>query len=366
MMGDLFIGHANNFDFLRFIFATLVIWSHSYAFSSRRDFVEPLSAFTQGQAFLGGIAVHSFFLLSGFLVTASWLHSRNLWDFLWRRVLRIYPAYVVWCFVAAGILGPLGAYSMWHYADTFPFLDFIKAVLFLDRLDLPGTFRTVIAHGEVSGALWTIKIEFECYILTAVLGLIGLWRHPRWAWMALLPVVALYVFTYLAPNEPTAHAQWGAMLPYGETVLRYPAQFRFGTYYLIGAMFLIYRDRIPHSPLLLLLSLALFAVGARTHTGYALFPPTLAYMLFWVAFHPRIRLHNFGKRADLSYGLYLYGFPCQLLTIYCFTRDWNPHLLTLVVLPPALLCAALSWFLVEKPAIELKRSSKPSPAPAAL
>ena len=54
---------GNNFDFLRFLLAAIVVYYHSY-------FLLGLSG-----AHLGSVAVLGFFGLSGFLVTQSWLRS---------------------------------------------------------------------------------------------------------------------------------------------------------------------------------------------------------------------------------------------------------------------------------------------------
>ena len=78
-------------------------------------------------------------------------------------------------------------------------------------------------------------------------------------------------------------------------------------------------------------------------------PFALPYVLFCLAFHPMIRFPR--PRADLSYGVYLYGFPIQQLFV-CFLRP-APLALFVLTLPCALLCAAMSWYSVERPALRL-------------
>ena len=84
---------ANNFDFLRLVLALTVIFSHSYIVAGKTN-KEPLFRLTGGQVGAGGLAVTGFFILSGFLITKSWLHAAGLWDYLRHRVLRIYPGYL--------------------------------------------------------------------------------------------------------------------------------------------------------------------------------------------------------------------------------------------------------------------------------
>lgn len=90
-LGAVSEGRDNNFDFLRFGCASLVLFYHCYAL---------LGSVVRPQDFLAHIApgaaessVDFFFVISGFLVTASWLHSRTFGQYLRKRALRIYPAF---------------------------------------------------------------------------------------------------------------------------------------------------------------------------------------------------------------------------------------------------------------------------------
>ena len=97
----------------------------------------------------------------------------------------------------------------------------------------------------------------------------------------------------------------------------------------------------------------------------------------YATFSRSAALHNFGRKRDLSYGLYLYGWPIQQLFAPYFSGPHSlgplaPYLLTLAVLPPTLACAWTSWHFVEKPSLHLKPEPRrpavspeiPNPAPA--
>ena len=53
------------------------------------------------------IAVHVFFVMSGFLIAASWLNSRSVLDFAAKRALRIMPALIVSVLFVVLVIGPL-------------------------------------------------------------------------------------------------------------------------------------------------------------------------------------------------------------------------------------------------------------------
>jgi hypothetical protein len=62
-----------------------------------------------------------------------------------------------------------------------------------------------------------------------------------------------------------------------------------------------------------------------------------------------------GLSVDLSYGVYIYGWPLQQLTVFgCltfFSSIPEPLTLFLIVLPALLVVALASWVLFERPAI---------------
>ena len=102
---------SNNFDLLRLAFALMVVGVHIHVLSGQHElrFLTKLMS--------SEWAVKSFFVISGFLVTMSYIRSSTLRSFVSKRIRRIYPAFVtvilVW--VAAGLflsdLGP-GQYLM--------------------------------------------------------------------------------------------------------------------------------------------------------------------------------------------------------------------------------------------------------------
>ena len=91
-LGDHTAGRANNTQLLRLLAASAVMLFHCYAFTGRTS-DEPLYRFTLDTNF-GTLGVKCFFVLSGFLVTQSWLRRAHLPTFVAARALRIYPALI--------------------------------------------------------------------------------------------------------------------------------------------------------------------------------------------------------------------------------------------------------------------------------
>jgi peptidoglycan/LPS O-acetylase OafA/YrhL len=126
--------------------------------------------------------------------------------------------------------------------------------------------------------------------------------------------------------------------------------------FMFGAVFHQSKRRIPFSGKLALLALGLTAVAFRLPPSLQfVLPFTLPYLVFYVVYHPRLKLHAFGKRADLSYGIYLWGWPVEQMLVRLFEPQLNGLLLFLLALPLTSILALASWKLVEAPFLRLKR-----------
>lgn len=127
------IKHENNFNFLRLLFASLVVFSHSYALLGLE---EPVFF---GRS-LGNLSVHGFFVISGYLICRSYVRSTSVAAFFINRILRIVPGLAI-----AMIVTKVAA----SWCEGF------------EHNPVP-----YIANGPV----WTLTWEVVCYFGLAVLG----------------------------------------------------------------------------------------------------------------------------------------------------------------------------------------------------
>ena len=138
--GTAFEGARSNFDMLRLMAALAVLFGHSFVLTAGAqsfETMDPLSQLFSPYAAYGEaiqeFAVDLFFVISGFLVTCSYLRSRSLLRYALSRVLRIYPAAILGALVTHGTLGlalsrrlslinlkPLGDLSYGVYLYAFP------------------------------------------------------------------------------------------------------------------------------------------------------------------------------------------------------------------------------------------------------
>ena len=142
-------GRQNNFDFLRFILALSVIFSHCYAvlgYSAR-----PLSSISRGQIDLGAAAVNGFFVISGFLITASWMRSKGLASYLQKRILRIYPGFLAAALICL-IVGAIASPARKEYLHNIRWFPFLGQALRLKIMEVHPTFDGLPMTNIVNGS----------------------------------------------------------------------------------------------------------------------------------------------------------------------------------------------------------------------
>ena len=344
-----FADERNSFNAVRLLAAAAVVVSHSFALLRGELVGEPLYGLTPYT--LGQHAVTVFFALSGLMLARSWARNPSILRFARARLLRIYPALIACGVVTAFVIGalatrvPPGEYLAARATLAYPAL--IGA--FFNGAPLPDVFTTGPQPGAINYSLWTIKYELAAYVAFGVAALLGLAGRRV---LVLLAVVALIGAVYVLERvEPVGRL--APLVPAG----------RFFLAFALGVAAYDWRARLPlRFDLLAGLTLAAFAIQALVpDLAEAAFVALAAYGALVFGSLPARGPAALAARHDLSYGLYLYGWPVQQLILP--HADWHPLAHAGAATAIALMFAGLSWFLVEKPALTLKRRRSPAPAP---
>jgi len=125
------------------------------------------------------------------------------------------------------------------------------------------------------------------------------------------------------------------------------------TYFLAGCLAYLLREKLPHSRLVAVASIFVILLCHSGHFNDAL-PLAGTYLLLYFAFSKSVRFPHFGGKVDLSYGLYLYGWPVEQLLVYYFRAHLSPFSLISLAFPISALLAWGSWTLIERPCLRLK------------
>ena len=103
-----------------------------------------------------------------------------------------------------------------------------------------------------------------------------------------------------------------------------------------------------------LLALVGLAASIPLRQFILLFPLFGGYLAIYLATSRCFPILPAARFGDLSYGLYIYGWPVQAMVIHAMGGKAAWWQLFLVALPLAMLAAWLSWHLVEKHFLRLK------------
>ncbi len=338
-------GRDNNFNLIRIIAAAVVLITHSFALATGNPATEPLHDYL-GMT-LGSIAVDVFFITSGFLVTASLLIRQSSIEFIWARILRIFPGLFVMLMLTVFGLGavltrlPLTVYysDPQTYQYLFKCLTLIGGVVY----KLPGVFEHNPYQSAVNGSLWTMPYEVRMYGLLVLLWMaLGLsqMRRVLFEWTVIL--VALVSGVMVMLNE-FYFASEGMFI-------------RLSFMFFSGASYYVLKEHLELTTALfgVFLLLVLTAAVLNKPIFFLSYHLTLAYILFYLAYIPSGFIRKYNSLGDYSYSIYIYGFPVQQSVVACI-----PHVsvLTLLCVSATItfVFAAISWHIIEHPALGLKK-----------
>ncbi len=322
----------NNFNLMRLVAAWLVIYSHAWAITGApgHDLMGTLTGFRSA----GALAVDLFFVASGFLIAAS-LQRNSARGYLVSRGLRIVPALFVCVGLTTFVLGPLltTAAGYWSQSTTWNYF-LVNVSLLLSRFQLPGVF-TLHPLDVVNGSLWTLQIEAKLYVLVMIAWLLGLLAPKRYTPLWALAILAGYALAW---------HNW----PLPDHIQKYTECTAF---FITGSLLWVNRDRVCLSGWVVLALLVAFVTlrsGPWAHLPYF---GLLTYGSLYLALQVRLPMI---RHTDLSYGLYLYGWPAQQIA-WMLPAGKSIAGNIIIATTIALTCAALSWFVVERPALRLKK-----------
>lgn len=302
---------SNWLDHIRLALALAVIASHAPNMIDGDGRREPLLAILHAGTTLGTPAVAGFFAISGYLITESWTRQPSWPLYIRNRWRRIGPGFLVASAIALFVVGPIGAEDAAVYLSRIDWpMTFARAALFFEP-SAPATFVRLHFH-DVDGSMWTLKWEVVCYLLAPFIAR----RRPL-----LILGWCIALATSVGVNDRWAHPLLA---------------------FLTGAL---YRD-------LSLRPSWRFAAASTIIFAACLYLPGLGGAGSAVA--GGAALLSFGLRRcpvripDISYGVYVYAWPIQMLLIRLGVAD--PVVMGAAAALLSLAAGAASMAVVEKPA----------------
>ena len=320
---------SNNLNLVKFIAALFVIISHAYPLCKGAEYNDILSDLSRNSIAFGSLAVAIFFMSSGFFVTKSLLKSKDSKKYLHNRFIRIFPP--LWftllvCILVCGLF--FSTYNLGKYFLSIDFLKYCLNFILIPIHNLPGVFMNNIYPGVVNGPLWTLPIEFVCYLVLLLAYKLNLVNKKSYKYVALLFIVA-FVGINLIPLSIKGYIQ--------------PCFLFFW-----GSFYWIYRDKITMKNTYFLISLVAFVlliVLGYGHVASFLFVP---YLTLYIAFCLPQCNNRLASLGNLSYDIYLCGWPIQQMIISLFGGSMLVGINILISIPLSILVGYITYSLVEK------------------
>jgi exopolysaccharide production protein ExoZ len=275
----------------------------------------------------GKYGVHVFFFISGYVICLSLVknnyHPKHFFNFLWRRSIRIDPAYLT------TILLTLFSFWLFHQIPSFKgqTIPFIPAQFFAHLFYIiPFTSFDFYNH-----VFWTLGVEFQFYILIGTLYFLNTNRYYRIGFLLLFSLssfIQVSVANYLVTTYASIFAIGIATMHYHLTKEKE---------YLIAIIF---------SAIIIVLNFNIYLLGL------------IIGVIFFVSYVKKIN-NIFNFLGKISYSLYIIHplVLIYLIGIYKKVSFLQNHeilkMVTQVLI--AMMCAYAFYILIEKPSIKISK-----------
>ena len=336
----------NNFDLIRLFAAVQVAISHA------ADWMEAPVPWLSFLRYFPGVPI--FFFISGYLIYQSYANissPHRLQIFATNRLLRLFPALYI-CIVFSILLTYFSGYfstveislSQWltWLASQFTFLQFFNP-----------DFMRGYGTGKLNASLWTITVELQFYLLTPII--FFLFKYYKKISIGLFAIFIIFntANSFLNPRVSTleklfnvSFAPWIAMFVLGAYLFTNKA---------LQQRLLKTHILIPFGLYVLTYYFALQAEGGTDNSINFISFILLDWLVFKAAFTLPSLSESLLHKNDISYGIYIYHMPIVNFMIYKEMTGSYMYLGIMMIMTTSI--ALLSWRLVEKPALKLKKIS---------
>lgn len=334
---------VNNLDLIRLIAAADVAIKHGLVhLEVGQDWAEWLGLFP-------GVPI--FFFISGFLIYRSYRNAPDLGTFAANRFLRLFPGLLVCLVLSVALLIATG-YLPARQLLSADFWVWVAAQLTLLQFYNWDALRG-FGVGVVNGSLWTISVELQFYLLTPIVAWLVARRAKVLPALIVLFALANVAFGLLDKDSTLGKLVMVTFVPW--------------VYMFLAGAWIATRDdvlrRVVALPWLWLLAayavalIVSVAVGVPYLGNYVsplLFVPFCALVLKSAYVQPQLA-HRILGRNDISYGVYIYHMP--IINGLMFYGLVGAPAWLVVAMGLTFVMAALSWFLIERPALARKRTT---------
>ncbi|WP_347052908.1 acyltransferase family protein [Flavobacterium olei] len=335
----------NNFHFLRFLFATLVVISHAYVLSGSTEENVAINKLSNGQLSFSQIGLSGFFIISGYFIFQSIERSATLLRYYKNRFLRLFPGLAV-VLILSLLLSSIIYENKIPFANNSEVYTYIPYNLSLYgfQSSIKGVFDTNTYH-SINGSLWTLRYEFTFYLLLSLLFRI---RNSKRLVINLLCLFFL-LFNILYNFYLFRYGNSSFLNLLGVHFLN------FGTFFLAGSLLAAIKfETFKYKNIIVLISFCVLLISLYYNYYDNIKHVALPFLILSLGFVAIKGIENFGKLGDASYGIYIYSFPIQQTLVWFYKMNTYNLMICSIVLSIAF--GFLSWHLIEKKMLHYKKN----------
>ena len=341
----------NNFDLLRLFAALQVVLAHAsshilsefnYSIDGTSKMILTLTSYIPG--------VPVFFLISGFLIAMSYEKNSNLKEYTKNRILRIYPALYINIFISVIILYYFGFVQF--NLELFSWLFAQMSIVQFYNADMFRGFGV----GVINGSLWTISVELTFYITLPII--FYLYKKSRFI-IGLLFFSSFMIWIYDTAILTNFNNRdfFGKLLHVSIVPYLFLFFIGIGFYRFYNNLKKFIEDKF-------LLWFLIFIMYNIIVNNFNITSNFIIYIFKWITFSFMIFAFAFSfkdlsrkllRGNDFTYGIYIYHMLIINVFIYLKMVADIKYFIFVVVL--SIFFGILSWYVVEKPFLRLKKHS---------
>lgn len=342
----------NNFSSIHLGAALLVVLGHQYVLMGSSV---PLIFGVD----INGIGVRIIFVMSGYLITESYMRSKSAGQYMGKRLMRIYPPLAACIFLTVVVIGPI--FTRCGLKEYFTgSIDYaVRNIAMYPVFSLPGVFQDNVNQTAVNGSLWTLPVEMMCYIL--LIGFMKIYDILSKKSQAAAKIfyasvgIVLWIIYVLRITGVLQHSLvfWGT---------DWCSAIGVAVYFLWGSIF----SRLGLKNICNLQTAVFWGMICGCVDGplrAVLLLPFVTYITIAFAFADKPIFSKLMKN-NYSYGIYLWAFPIQQSVIQVIMirggQYYSPLVMFLISMVFIWMAACLSNVLIEKPLLKLSRRGRDS------
>lgn len=308
--------------------------------------------------YLLNLAVPCFFVVSGYLITASSLKN-DLKTFFKKRFARIYPAYFISLIVIVAVFAPIAHILIGEGNNLFNYLSTGPTPLQFLISNLPlffvcpkiGLTLSVIDGSSWNGSAWTLIFEFGCYVAIALiikmLTKLNFKKDDLFKFVFGIYILLIVISLFYPRPEDNPNRSILNLFVFAVNLF---------SVFLGGSLVYLIKDRIQFDLKYVFLSFV-FCVLVMSLVPYCWAIEICAIPMIYIILYISVKLKSpkFIQDNDISYGVYIYAWPIQTLIatiLIIFGVSFNIWTYTILCFIVTGIFAGLSWFLVEKPMLK--------------